>query len=299
MTTQRFRAPAPAFALVVAATLLCPAWLALAAAQVASAPVDKPAPASRPTAAAADVFARFETLRLTSKKVAGGTLAYRLLTPDGYDPKADATYPLVLFLHGAGERGTDNVAQLKWGGVQLATQLQAAAKCFVVAPQCPPGKQWVNTPWAKGSYSTAAVPAGDELTMAIEAVEAATTEFKIDRGRVYVMGLSMGGYGTWDAIARRPDLFAAAVPICGAGDPAAADKLKPLAIWVFHGGADTVVPTQGSRDMAAAMQKAGAAEPTFKYTEFPGVGHNAWTKAWETPGLWEWLVAQRRPSPAR
>jgi predicted peptidase len=249
-----------------------------------------PPAATQPT----DPLATFAPRQHTSRAVVGGTLPYRLLVPDGYDAKAEARYPLVLFLHGAGERGTDNNAQLKWGGRELATKLQAAGKCFAIAPQCPPGKQWVNTPWAKGTYSLDQVPESEELKMAIEAVDDATAEFKVDKKRIYVMGISMGGFGTWDAIARRPDLFAAAVPICGAGDPAAADKIKPVAVWAFHGGADTVVPTQGSRDMVAALTKAGAAEPKLKYTEFPSVGHNSWTPAWATKGLFEWLLKQHR-----
>ena len=255
-------------------------------------PARAAAPATQP--AAADPLARFEPRQLQSQAVPGGKLSYRLLVPDSDDAATDAKYPLVLFLHGAGERGTDNKAQLKWGGVHLATKLQAAGKCFVIAPQCPPNKQWVNTPWVNGSYSTEKVAISDELKMAIEAAERAMKEFKVDPARIYVMGLSMGGYGTWDAIARRPDLFAAAVPICGAGDPAAVEKIARVPTWAFHGGADTVVPTKGSRDMAVALRAAGAGDPVFKYTEFPNVGHNAWTPAWETKGLWEWMLGQKR-----
>jgi len=242
----------------------------------------------------ADPLTRFEARTLQSQAVAGGSLQYRLLKPEAYDAKADKTYPLMLFLHGAGERGADNKAQLRWGGRELANDLQAAEPCFVVAPQCPPGKQWVNTPWGKGNYSTAVVPISDELKMAIEALEKAAAEFKIDKSRIYVMGLSMGGFGTWDVIARRPDLFAAAIPICGGGDPAAADKIKTIAIWTFHGSADTTVPTKGTQEMVAALQKAGATERTLKYEEFPGVGHNSWTPAWKTKGLFDWLLQQSK-----
>jgi predicted peptidase len=241
-----------------------------------------------------DPLGGFEARTLTSQKVAGGKLLYRFFTPKGYDASDAKKYPLILFLHGAGERGVDNAAQLKWGGSYLAGKLQAASPCFAIAPQCPPGKQWVNTPWAKGSYKSDTVAISDELTMAIEAVESAMKEFKIDADRVYVMGLSMGGFGTWDAIIRRPDLFAAAVPICGGGDPSAAEKIKHIAIWTFHGGADTTVPTLATQEMVAALKKAGDAEPHLKYTEFPGVGHGSWTPAWETKGLWEWLVEQKR-----
>jgi predicted peptidase len=221
----------------------------------------------------------------------GGSLPYRLLVPKGSEEKGERKYPLVLFLHGAGERGSDNTSQLKWGGAMLATDLQEKEPCFVIAPQCPNGKQWVNTPWGKGSYSAEKVPVSDELRMALAAVDEVKKEFPIDSGRVYVMGLSMGGYGTWDAIARRPGEFAAAVPICGGGDPSKAGEIKHVTVWAFHGGADPVVPTQGTRDMIEALKKAGA-EP--KYTEYPGVGHDSWTKAWNEPELLTWLLGQKR-----
>lgn len=223
---------------------------------------------------------------------AGGKLPYRLLVPKGYDPKDEKKqYPLVLFLHGAGERGTDNAAQLKWGGALLAGDVQAKEPCFVVAPQCPPNKQWVNTPWAKGSYDQGKVPISDELKMALAAVDQVHKEFHVDPDRVYVMGLSMGGFGTWDAIMRDPKQFAAAVPICGGGDPSKAEAVKGVAVWAFHGGADNVVPPQGSRDMTDAMKKAGGGP---KYTEFPGVGHGSWANAWNEPELLDWLFAQKR-----
>jgi predicted peptidase len=245
---------------------------------------------------AVDPAAVFEARTHRGAGAPAGELAYRLFVPPDYDAKADTLYPLVLFLHGAGERGVDNKAQLKWGGRELATDLQAAGKCIVIAPQCPPGKQWVDTPWSKGVYSVEKVPVSESLRMAIEVVEKTAAEMKVDRSRIYVTGLSMGGYGTWDALARRPDLFAAGVAICGAGDVASAAKLTKagVAVWAFHGDKDNVVPPAGSRDMAAAFKQAGAAEPQFKYTELAGVSHNAWSPAWKTPGLWTWLMSQKK-----
>ena len=226
----------------------------------------------------------------------GNSLPYRLLVPKvNTDGTKDswARLPLILFLHGAGERGSDNKAQLKWGGSLLAGDVQRQEPTFVVAPQCPQGKQWVNTPWGKGSYSTEKVPISDELRMALEIVEQVKKDFPVDPDRVYVMGLSMGGYGSWDAVARRPELFAAAVPICGGGDPSRAEAIakNKVGVWAFHGGADNVVPPQGSRDMVEAMKRAGA-EP--KYAEYPDVGHDSWVKAWNEPELVEWLFAQER-----
>jgi predicted peptidase len=221
----------------------------------------------------------------------GTRLPYRLFKPAAADP---TKRPVLLFLHGAGQRGADNRSQLKHGGAVFATTLQEKSPCFVVAPQCPEGRQWVNTPWTDGSYSTDRVKESDELRVAAELVGALFTEFprEIDRDRVYVMGLSMGGYGTWDGVARHADLFAAAVPICGGGDPSRARSLARLPIWAFHGDADPVVPPAASREMIEALKRAGAAY--VKYTEYPGVEHDSWTSAWAESGLWEWLLSQRR-----
>ncbi len=158
--------------------------------------------------------------------------------------------------------------------------------------QCPPERRWVDTPWENGSYSSDAVKISNELRMAVEIVRGVTKEFgdAVDPDRVYVMGLSMGGYRAWDAIVRRPDLFAAAVPICGGGDPSKAGGIRAK-VWAFHGDADTVVPPGSSREMIKAMKKAGA-EP--KYTEYAAVGHNSWVNAWGEQDLPEWLFAQKR-----
>lgn len=223
-------------------------------------------------------------------RAGGVSLPYRLLTPKA---EPDQRYPLVLFLHGAGERGADNRNQLTHG-VRPLLDIQERFPCFVAFPQCPEGRQWVNVPWAGGSYSTERVKESEELRAAIDLVRALQTEFPdaIDPGRLYVMGLSMGGYGTWDAAVRHPGLFAAAVPVCGGGDPSKADAIRRLPLWAFHGDRDTVVPPAASRDMIEALTKVGAKHA--RYTEYPGVGHDSWNKAWAEPGLWEWLFAQKR-----
>lgn len=223
------------------------------------------------------------------KDAAGKTLPYRLLKPA--DPEPGKKYPLVLVLHGAGERGSDNAKNLVWfwdgGKGPLGRPEVAAAKAFALLPQCPDGKQWVDVPWATGSYKTPAV--SEPLRLALELVDASLKELPIDPDRVYVIGLSMGGFGTFDAIQRRPDLFAAAIPICGAGDPSKAVAHVP--VWAFHGDQDTAVPVAGSREMVAALEKAGGA---VKYTEFKGVGHNSWSPAFQTKEFWTWLFAQKR-----
>jgi len=223
----------------------------------------------------------------------GGNLLYRLLRPKGYDP--NKAYPLVLFLHGAGGRGDDNWGQIKDQPAALlalaSDAIQDRHPCLVVAPQCPPGKQWVNTPWGKGSYSQEKVPVSAELRRVLELLAQLRTEFQVDARRVYVTGISMGGYGTWDILAREPKLFAAGIAVCGAGDPSRATSIARIPVWAFHGDQDGVVPVSGSREMVEALKKAGASP---KYSEFPGVGHGSWGPAYATKDLWEWLFEQKR-----
>jgi predicted peptidase len=244
-----------------------------------------PLPAHNPGNDAATTE-RFEAR--THRSESGGSLPYRLFRPA--DLRKDAKYPMLVFLHGAGERGTDNASQLTWGGKVLAEAVQAEEKCFVIAPQCPPERQWVNTPWANGSYSVDAVKESDELRMVVEIVKSVSKESSIDPVRVYVMGLSMGGFGTWDLITRHPDLFAAAVPICGGGDPYKAKAISAK-VWAFHGAADNVVPTGGTREMIDALKQA---KKDPKYSEYPGVGHASWVNAWNEKELIEWLLRQKK-----
>ncbi len=219
-------------------------------------------------------------------------LPYRLVRPEGVE--ADKKYPLVLLLHGGGERGSDNAKTLVWfwdaKKPSLLTREEfVREKAFAVIPQCPDGKQWVDVPWDKGSYTTPKI--SEPLKLTFELLDALLVDLPIDPDRVYVTGLSMGGYGTFDMVQRRPDLFAAAVPVCGGGDPSRAVASVPF--WVFHGEKDQVVPVSGSRDMVAALRKAKG-KP--RYTEYAGVGHNSWSPAFEERELWSWLFAQRRPA---
>jgi len=237
--------------------------------------------------AAADHRDRFERRIFTG----GGTqLPYRLLKPKNYDPSQK--YPLVVFLHGAGERGNDNHKQLVHGMNDFASdEIMDKYPAFVMAPQCPEG-QW----WAPFNQATKSAAGGDQpapaLAAVLEAIPALQKEFSIDAQRIYITGLSMGGYGTWAAISRRPELFAAAAPICGGGDPASAATIKHIPIWAFHGADDNVVPAAQSRQMIEALKAAGA-QP--KYTEYSGVGHDSWTETYRNPELYAWLFAQRRP----
>ncbi len=223
------------------------------------------------------------------KSADGLSLNYRLLLPKNYDPSRQ--YPFVLFFHGAGERGDDNRTQLRVAvGVFAQPANREKFPCFVVAPQCPAGKQWVNVPWGDDSEVQPAEPS-ESMRLAMELFDQLQNKYNVDPKRLYVTGLSMGGFGTWDAITRWPDRFAAAIPVCGGGDEKQAYKVAKLPLWAFHGAVDTVVKTHRSRDMIAAIKQAGG---NPKYTEYPGVGHDLWQRVYGEPELLPWLFSQSR-----
>jgi predicted peptidase len=239
------------------------------------------------TSPAADNRDRFEACTFTDGPY---KLSYRLLKPKGYDAKQD--YPLVIFLHGAGERGDDNRKQLVHGMNDFASEdVMAKYPAFVIAPQCPEGEAW------GGINRLAMLPTpDDELTPALDATLKAVAElrkeFSIDDKRIYLTGLSMGGYGTWNALANRTELFAAAAPICGGGETSSVAKFKHIPIWAFHGAEDKTVLVEQSREMIDALKAAGASP---KYTEYPRVGHDSWTQTYKNPELYAWLFAQNKP----
>jgi predicted peptidase len=217
----------------------------------------------------------------------GKTLPYRLMKPDHYDPKMK--YPLVLFLHGAGERGTDNEKQLVHGVPEFAkAENRKKYPCFLIAPQCPAKEGWSDFMSKKAVASKGPSEPG---RLAVELVKAIQKEFSIDPDRLYITGLSMGGFGTWDIICRNPDMFAAAVPICGGGDESQAEKIAKMPIWVFHGAKDPIVKPERSREMVDALKKAGG---NPKYTEYPGVAHNSWEKAYKDHEMFKWLFEQKK-----
>jgi predicted peptidase len=204
----------------------------------------------------------------------GGNLPFLLRVPK--DLKTGGKVPLLLFLHGAGEKGDDNKKQLKHDPTKLAPKdVFEKNPMIVVAPQCPADQFW----------------SGEPLESVIKLVKDLQKELPVDSDRIYITGLSMGGYGTWGALAMEPRLFAAAVPICGGGDPGAVKKFDKVPIWAFHNDGDPTVGVEGSRSMIAALKKAGA-EP--KYTEYPSPQHDAWTRTYKDPALWEWLLTQKR-----
>ena len=203
-----------------------------------------------------------------------GESKYVVFVPHDYS--ADKEYPLILFLHGAGERGDDGEAPVKQG-IGNAIKFKGKDKTFpfiVIFPQCAKGGNWK----ADG-------PNG-KRAMAILAEVQKT--YKVDSKRVYLTGLSLGGSGTWSLAAAHPDKWAAIVPICGGGDPATAAKIKHIPCWGFCGDKDGLV--EGMRSMIKALKEAGGAP---RYSEFPYVGHNSWDPAYVTPELYTWLLAQK------
>lgn len=222
----------------------------------------------------------------------GQTLKYRLLKPSPYN--ADRKYPLVIFLHGAGERGSDNTAQLKHGMADFCkTKWRDKYPCYVVAPQCPESEKWVDVDWSAPGNDMPA-KTSDSMQLVFELTDTMIKDSAVNENRVYITGLSMGGYGTWDALARRPGLFAAAMPICGGGDPKTASRFANVPLWCFHGDKDEAVPVERSREMIDALKAAGGMP---KYTEYEGVGHNSWAQTYADPAAIEWLFTQLRRTP--
>ena len=229
---------------------------------------------------------RFSINKFTNDK--GDTLNYRLLFPD-YDTLRK--YPLVIFLHGSGERGNDNEAQLKWGVMNFATdQTMAMHPAFVIAPQCPTDQDWSNfiENGRNGELQLQHSPS-KPMELVTELIFQLIKTFSIDTNRIYITGLSMGGYGTFDAIERYPHLFAAAVPVCGGGDVSKAASLAHIPIWIFHGSEDSGVNPLYALDMIGALSKAGS---HAGLTYYPGVGHFAWLAAYSDPLLMDWLFRQ-------
>lgn len=223
------------------------------------------------------------------KDAAGKSLPYRLMKPEKYD--AAKKYPLVLFLHGAGERGNDNDKQLIHGIPQFASaENRAKYPCFLIAPQCSSRRKWVEIDWTLDSHEMPEKPSRP-LRQTLEAIAELQKEFSIDPDRLYVTGLSMGGYGTWDVICRHPEMFAAAVPICGGADERQAPRIAKLPIWTFHGALDKAVKPERSRKMIDALHKAGGLPG---HTEYPDVGHNSWDLAYRDPEMYRWLFSKSR-----
>lgn len=214
------------------------------------------------SAQAAQTADRFEIKR---------SLDYLLFLPENYD--AASQFPLIVFLHGAGERGS-NIELVKKHGPPKIVESQPGFSFIVLSPQCPTGQRW-NAP--------------DVMAL----VEHIKSTRKVDADRIYLTGLSMGGYGTWDLAGNYPYEFAAIAPICGGGNPRYARRFSHLPTWVFHGAKDQVVPIAQSEVMVEAMEAAGG---TPKFTIYPEANHDSWTKSYENPELYNWFLRHKKQS---
>jgi predicted peptidase len=223
------------------------------------------------------------------------TLLCRILSPINFE--ASKKYPVIVFLHGAGERGNDNEAQLNWGADAFLDSLtRVNYPAIVVFPQCPKNSKWSEYNKSSASDSTGYEwPAEQKifpsLKLVMDFIDTLKGSNQVDSKRIYIGGLSMGGFGTLELLWRRPDLFAAAFPICGAVNPEKSKEFKPnLPLWIFHGDSDPVIPVSNSRLLYSQIK---ARSKNVKYTEYPGVGHNSWINAMNEPQLMSWLFAQK------
>jgi predicted peptidase len=244
-------------------------------------------------------YAEAELIENKSDKVISGYHSFYYKSKDGqklkyrfYNPSKDESkkkYPLVVHFHGAGSRGDNNTSQLYLAKKVTSKENIKKYPCFVFAPQCPSEKKWVSTDWTKLSHKMPTQP-NNYMKMAIAAIDEIVKEYPIDTKRIYVYGQSMGGFATWDIICRRPNMFAAAVPVCGGADEASASTIAHVPVWIFHGALDPAVKVARSRNMFAALKKVGG---TPKYTEYPKVKHNAWSYSY-SPELFEWMFSQKK-----
>ena len=216
-------------------------------------------------------------------KTVTAQLNYLLFLPKGYEANGKKHWPLLLFLHGAGERGT-NVWKVATHGPPKLVAERSDFPFIVVSPQCPEEQIWSN-----------------EALLGL--LDDVISNYAVDRSRIYLTGLSMGGYGTWSLGLAHPQRFAAIVPICGGGEMITVllssrertQAFKTLGIWAFHGGKDPVVPLEESKRMIEAVKKAGVADA--KLTVYPEAGHDSWTETYNNPELYDWLLKHRREAP--
>jgi predicted peptidase len=224
--------------------------------------------------AAADDKPKTGFVDKTFKNADGSTSPYVVFVPKDYDGTKE--YPVILFLHGAGETKGGKKMPAEVGIGPAIKKREKDFPFIVVIPQSE------KRTWGAAS---------DDGKRALAILDEVEKEYKTDAKRQYLSGLSMGGFGTWSIAAAHPDRWAAIVPICGGGNVKDAEKIKDIPCWCFHGDADTAVPVQRSKDMIDALKKAGA-EP--KYTEYPKVGHNSWDMAYGTDELYKWLLEHKK-----
>lgn len=237
-------------------------------------------------------YAQFET---ASYMINGYTLPYQVMFPRDYD--AGKQYPLLVFLHGAGERGDDNEKQLANGKDFLVNNFQSEYPAIVIAPQCPAGTYWANVErHTLNNKTTFTFGLSDKATPPMETLVSLIKNWlnsgKVDQKQVYVGGLSMGGMGTYELLWRMPNTFAAAFAICGGGDIVKVQYYtKNTALWIFHGSVDSVVPVEFSQEMYKVLNAAGN---EVKYTEYPDVNHGSWVNVFENKELVPWLFNHKK-----
>ena len=219
------------------------------------------------------------------------TLPYRLYRSQKADTMSEAL-PLVIFLHGAGERGNDNCMQLKHCiKYFLDDSVTSRYPFLLMVPQCPNERRWVNTDWSLPEHTMDSIPTA-ELRGVMTVLDSLIECGAVDSTRVYICGISMGGYGTWDALQRWPEKFAAAIAICGGGDSAYAESMKAIPIYIFHGLQDGVVMPSRSIQMYDALREAGNTGAIL--VTYPELGHGCWDEAFSTPGLFKWLFGKKK-----
>lgn len=197
---------------------------------------------------------------------------YLLFMPEDYGEQ-EKDWPLMLFLHGAGERGSD-LQKVKVHGPPKIVEKQKDFPFIVVSPQCPEGDWW-----------------DEKLDVLTHLLDDIVARYDVDTNRIYLTGLSMGGYGTWALASKYPDRFAAIAPICGGGKRFMAYRLKDVPVWAFHGAKDSVVPLEESEEMVEAINARGG---NAKLTIYPDAGHDSWTKSYDNQELYDWLLEHRR-----
>lgn len=245
------------------------------------------------------LMAQYKDLYEKKEFISGNdTLRYRILYPVNYE--AGKKYPLIVFLHGSGERGNDNEAQLTHGSKLFADPANRQRfPAIVLFPQCAANDFWArirrepNKKDSLGQFSfPSEQPVGASLNQVSRLLDSLVAAKMVNQKKIYLGGLSMGGMGTFELLWRKPNFFAAAFPICGGGDPQQVTVYaKKFPIWIFHGGSDPVVPVGNSRLMTNALKAAGA---KVKYTEYPGVGHDSWNNAFNEAELLPWLFDQKK-----
>lgn len=223
----------------------------------------------------------------------GDTLNYRLLRPENI--RKGKKYPLVLFLHGAGERGNDNQMQLFHGGQMWLNPVNREHfPCYVLAPQCPEDSYWTFTRRPQ-SLNPDEMPDNPDAASVFISLKQLLDSYlnipQVDQKRIYVMGLSMGAMGTFDLVIRHPEIFAAAIPICGTVNPKRLASVDDVKFRIYHGDKDPVVPVEGSRQAYRALKAAGQ---EVIYIEYPGVEHGSWHPAFNDPDFMKWLFKQKK-----